>query len=101
MATAGFARFRHRVNSNVRRRWAVGGAVTFRRAVLITLVGEMLIAGIAVAALFAYYRPTVEWAFVDIREVPGSNSVLRGPIVIAAVVLAPASLLWLWKRRHV
>ena len=55
---------------------------------LYTGITVMLIAVVCLALLFVYYRPTVEFAFVDIRANPFSRWWAAGLLCVCAAIVA-------------
>jgi hypothetical protein len=71
-----------------------------RVVVWVTILGLFLLT-VAVAAFLWYYRPTVEYAYVDVMDLRGSTPRARylGTIVSVALLVASASVWWFLRRR--
>jgi hypothetical protein len=66
----------------------------------LSAVGFLLAAALSVVVLLWYYRPTVEYAYVDILELrkdSGASSLLVG---VAAVLTLGGLAIWWWLRRR-
>jgi hypothetical protein len=71
-----------------------------RRVLWFTALGLALAAAAGIGMLLWYYRPTVEYAYVDIldpRKDRDASSLLVGVVTVLAL---SGVALWLWSRRR-
>jgi hypothetical protein len=74
--------------------------MTSRRVLGFFGLGAVVAVGVSLAILFWYYRPSIEYAYVDVLDSgPGYSPMVR-PISIGVLLIAIAAAIWWWRHRR-
>jgi hypothetical protein len=70
-----------------------------RRAFLLALTGFLLALGVSIGFLLLYYRPTIEYAYVDIVQKNPAGRSMVGPVAVALAFTGLGLGLWFKRRK--